>query len=79
MKKAALRSLALGAARDYLRKQGIDPAMAPPAEALSALDDNHRIDADTLASQWYGDASANQINLFKKEWIKWQKLNQSMS
>ena len=62
------RQIAIQAARSYLRKQGIDPAQASADDALDALDDCYRLDAQTIASQWYWNASNRQILLFRREW-----------
>ena len=70
MKLAELRKIALGAARSYLRAQGTDPAQVDAQAAMAALDDLYRIDQATLASLWYGQASDNQIQLFRREWKK---------
>lgn len=71
--QAELREIALGAARSYLRRMGIDPATIEPDKALAALDDLYRIDQEVLASIWYGSASDNQIKLFKREFSKWKE------
>jgi len=71
MKKEKARRIAAGAARSQLRRWGIDPKTVDAASALRVLDDIYRVDPELIASLWYGEASDNQIRLFKKEWIKW--------
>jgi len=65
------RQIALNTARSYLRKQGINPAQASADDALEALDDCCRLDAQYIASLWYWQASNRQVLLFRREWRRW--------
>ena len=71
--KKEQREIATSAARAYLRRQGIDPMTTGPESGLAALDDLLRLDEDTIAAQWYKDASENQFKLFKRGWRAWRK------
>jgi len=62
------RQIAIQAARSYLRKQGTNPIWASADDALEALDDCYRLDVQTVASQWYWNASNRQVLLFRWEW-----------
>ena len=66
------RQIAIQAARSYLRKQGVNPIQASADDALEALDDCYRLDAQTIASLWYGQASNRQVLLFRREWRQWR-------
>ena len=66
------RQIAIQAARSYLRKQGVNPIQASADDALEALDDCYRLDAQAIASLWYGQTSEWQIRLFRKEWEQWK-------
>ena len=72
MNKAQQRRIAIGAIRSELRRQNQDPKSVNANDALLMLDDLLRSEPNLVASQWYDDASANQIVLFKREWRKWQ-------
>src|SRR2546422_10942781 len=65
------RAIALGAARSQLRRLGtpLDHSVAFQS-VLEVLDDLHRSEPDLIASQWYANASDNQIKLFRREWRK---------
>ena len=73
MNKTTQREIAISAARSYLREQGIDPLTCDSLDALEALDDLERLDGETIAAQWYRDATPNQIKLFEREWRKWRR------
>jgi hypothetical protein len=73
MKKSEQRQIALGAARSYLRRQGIDPVTVSASAAFAALDDLERIAGDTMSSRWYASMNRNQERLFKSEWRKWKR------
>lgn len=62
------RKIAAGAARSYLRQQGIDPKTVGHETAEAALDDLCRIDGNTVAAMFWFLASENQIKIFRKEW-----------
>jgi hypothetical protein len=79
MKLSEQRSIALGASRSKMRATGIDPKLATAQDALRILDDSYRIDPDTIAAQWYWNASGNQIKLFEREWRKWIKNQHCMN
>jgi hypothetical protein len=68
MNLAEMRRVATGAVRSQLRRQGINPKTVDADSALRMLDDIYRVDPELIASLWYGEASNNQIKLFKKEW-----------
>lgn len=71
---AKMRDVALGAARSYLRAQGIDPVDASADAALAALDDVSRIDGALVAARWHFECdSENQTLLFRREWRRWQR------
>jgi hypothetical protein len=72
MTKAEMRRLAIGAIRSEARRQGVAPESLSADAALRMLDDLYRIDPEIIASIWYGEASDNQITLFKQEWRRWQ-------
>jgi len=63
------RSIALGAARSQLRHIGvsIDRSISFD-DVLFVLDDLHRAEPDLIASQWYANASDNQITLLRRDW-----------
>jgi len=65
------RAIALGAARSQLRRLGtsLDRSVAFHS-VLEVLDDLHRSEPDLIASQWYANASDNQIKLLRREWRK---------
>jgi len=65
------RAIALGAARSQLRRLGtpLDHSVAFHS-VLKVLDDLHRSEPDLIASQWYANASDNQIKLLRREWRK---------
>lgn len=71
MNKSEQRKIALGAARSYLRKQGIEPRTASANDAFAALDDLARLDGNLIASRWYVAMSKNQEKLFRREWANW--------
>lgn len=73
MNKTEQRKIAIGAARSYLRKQGIYARWASADSAFAALDDLARLDTDLVASRWYMAMSKTQAYLFKRGWRKWQK------
>jgi len=63
------RAIALGAARSQLRRMGVPIDQSVPFDdALAVLDDLHRSEPDLIASQWYAQASENQIKLLRREW-----------
>ena len=68
MKKAEMRQVAIRAIRSEARRTGREPETFDAETALTILDDMYRIDPEVIASLWYGQASDNQIKLFKKEW-----------
>jgi len=77
MTYAELRKISLGAARSYLRDQGIDPAGVSADDALAALDDICRMDGALCVYVWYVQLdSTNQTQLFRREWRKWQNEKQ---
>jgi hypothetical protein len=69
MKMQEQRSIALGAARSQLRRIGTNPARSVPFdEVLKVLDDLCREAPELIASQWYANASENQITLLRRDW-----------
>jgi hypothetical protein len=70
--KSEQRQIALGAARSYLRRQGIEPLRASVDDAFAALDDLARRDGDLVASCWYTAMSKNQERLFVRDWNRQQ-------
>ena len=68
MTKTEQRQIAAGAARSIMRRAGMQPISAPADDALIVLDDLTRSAPDTIAAQWYLQASDNQIALFRREW-----------
>lgn len=70
-----LRNTALGAARSYLRRAGIDPMSVGPDSAFAALDDLMRLDGGLDAAIWWMNAVSDddEIKRFKREWKRWQK------
>jgi hypothetical protein len=73
MTQAEMRDIALGAIRSQARQMNIEPETMDADEALTVLDDIYRVDPDIIASVWYGEASDNQIKMFKREWRQWQQ------
>jgi len=73
MRKDTQREIAMSAARSHLREQGIDPLTCDSEDALIALDDLSRLDSGLVGSQWYLEATDNQVKLFRREWRKWRK------
>jgi hypothetical protein len=73
MNQSEMRQIAIGATRSQLRRLNIDPRKASSDDALEALDDIYRVEPELIASLWYGNASDNQIRLFRREWEKWLK------
>ena len=69
VRKAEQRQIALGAVRSQLCRMGIsiDP-FVPFLEVLKVLDDLNRAEPDLIASQWYAQASENQIRLLRRDW-----------
>ena len=68
MNQAEMRQIALRAARSRMRMMGIEPESSDSDDALAVLDDSYRVAPDTIAAIWYGNASDNQIKMFKREW-----------
>ena len=64
------RATALGAVRSQMRRMGIDFKSETANDALTVLDDIARTEPNLIASEWYLNASDNQIALFKREWRK---------
>ncbi len=63
------RSIALGAARNQLRRMGVAiNRLVPFDDVLRVLDDLHRAEPDLIASQWYAQASEYQIALLRRDW-----------
>ncbi len=63
------RSIALGAVRSQLRRMEVTIDRSVPFDdVLRVLDDLHRAEPDLVASQWYANASENQIRLLRREW-----------
>jgi hypothetical protein len=67
----------MSAARAQLRSTGFTQAeidlSVTAGSALQSLDDVIRIDPDTIAAQWYSNATPRQIRLFHIEWKRVQK------
>lgn len=76
MNVAWTRWVALGAARSYLRQQGLTPESQTADQAFHALDDLLRMDPKLIAAQWYEAATKNQEKLFISEWKQWCKKHQ---
>lgn len=68
MNQTEMRQVAIRAIRSEARQTGREPETFDAETALTILDDIFRIDPEVIASLWYGDASDNQIKLFKREW-----------
>ncbi len=79
MTQAQRRSLALGAARSYLRQMRITPEMVTASDAHAALDDVARVEPDTVAACWYRLASHTQMVLFYREWEHWRTQRRSLA
>jgi hypothetical protein len=73
MIKRKQRAVALSACRGELRRQGVDPVGVSAGDALVVLDDLARRDPGLVASQWYSQATDNQLSLFEREWRRWQR------
>lgn len=67
------REIALGAVRSYLRKMDIDPVSVTGEQAYQSLFDLAAIDETTVAGHFARYSSVNQLNLFVKDWNRWQK------
>lgn len=61
------RKTALWAARRYLTKMNIQIADVDAKSFHAALDDLYRINPNKVSTQWYANASSNQMNLFYRE------------
>ena len=63
------RSIALGAARSYLRHMGIpiDRSMSFDS-VLGVLNDLYLSEPDLIASQWFRHASDYQITQLRRDW-----------
>ena len=68
MNQAEMRQIATRAIRSEARRTGRNPESLDADTALRILDDIFRIDPEIIASLWYGNASDNQLRLFKREW-----------
>lgn len=66
--QASYRNMAIRAMRSECRKQGIKVKGLKPDQMLLVLDDLARREPELIVSQWYSDASENQIRLLKREW-----------
>ena len=64
------RKIALEASRSYLRSMDINPENCVVQDVLDALDDLSRIE-DTIATDWYKNASDYQIRLFHDDFDDW--------
>ena len=76
MNQTTARRTALGAVRSEMRSTGYTNSeiIATSAQdALKVLDDIARTDSQLIASEWFINASDNQIALFSKEWRAYQQ------
>lgn len=73
MYKKEQRRIAIGAARAEMRSVQQVPEQATFDDVLSALNEMSLRDKNLIASQWYLQASDNQIKLARKEWAAWKK------
>ena len=73
MNQTEKRQTAIGATRSQMRTMGINPKSENSQEALTVLDDNARSEPNLIASEWYIEASDNQIRLYKKDWNEYIK------
>lgn len=67
------RQIALGAVRATLRKQGRDPRNESAATAHEVLDEIAAQDRSLVASDWYLNATQQQLNLFYNDWGVFKK------
>lgn len=72
MQQSEKRSIAVGAAKAQLRRMGFNPACCTPDDAFRVLEDMALSEPDLIASAWWRDAPEAQVNLFVKEWRRWQ-------
>ena len=63
------RRIAMGAVRSQLRHMGFSlESSVAFDDAMRVLDDFSRSEPELLASQWYANASDNQMKLLRREW-----------
>ena len=76
MNQTTARRTAPGAVRSEMRSTGYTNSeiIATSAQdALKVLDDIARTDSQLIASEWFINASDNQIKLFSQEWRAYQQ------
>ena len=73
MVKQTQRHIAIQAARSQLRSMGFTTDEMTSQSAQEALDDLSRSEPELVASEWYAEASNNQVKLFNREWKAWQR------
>ena len=73
MNQTEKRQTAIGATRSQMRTMGINPKSENSQEALTVLDDIARSEPNLIASEWYIEASDNQIKLFRQDWNQYLK------
>ena len=73
MNQTERRDIAIGATRSYIREQGAKPEWVSAEEAWRYLDNLARSEPTLIASEFYLEASENQVRLFWREWSRWQR------
>jgi hypothetical protein len=67
------REIAIGAVRSYMRSMSIEPSSQTSDQAYASLNDLAMQDGGTVAGHFSRFASINQLDLFVKDWNRWQK------
>ena len=67
MNQTEKRQISLGATRSEARHNGFAPEILTGNEMLDILDNLSRKEPELIASEWYRNASQNQLRLFTRE------------
>ena len=73
MNKAEQRTIAIAAARSYMREQGIDPVAATPEMLEATFGELMDLEPLYLAGAWWRESSDAQWTAARREFAEWQK------
>ena len=73
MTKQEQRTIAIAAARSYMREHGADPITATPAALCQTFGELSEAGPFTVAGAWWREASDAQWTAARREFAKWQQ------